>query len=172
MLYSTARDRGEFMRVLMALFLFPAFLLADRLPDNLIIQGKAETVLCGIDVTNSHDSDLLKRFGKPVIYLKYPQTVVDAAEITWNVEGSKIHVYINGDYIAYAVEVSGKASAITKTGRGLALGQTVTDLERIYGKKYRRRGSRITLQWEDETELRIKIANGLIVSIELVLSQA
>jgi len=164
------------MRFLIALFLFPAILLADHLPDNLITRGKEETVLCGIDVIRSHDSDLLKKFGKPTKYLKYPEAGVDEAEIRWNVDGSIIRAYINADHVAYSVEVSGKAGAITKTGRGLSLGQTLADLERIYGKKYWKQGNEITLQWDDKTaydptEMRVKIDNGLIVTITLFVME-
>jgi hypothetical protein len=155
------------MRLLIAMLLFPTMLLADHLPEDKIALGKPETVLCGIDVSRSHVRELVGKFGKPVTYDKYPKTK-DAAEITWEKSGSRIHAYINVDDIAYAVDVSGDASATTTTGRGLGLGQKLADLQRIYGNRFVTHGNRVTLQWRDGSELRATIANDRIVSLTLV----
>lgn len=155
------------MRVLIALAVFPGIVLADHLPETLLAQGRPETVLCGIDVIRSRTPELLEKFGKPISYDKYPKTE-EAAEISWDKEGSKIHVTINADDIAYAVRVTGARSAIAKTGRGLELGQTMEDLKSVYGDKFVKRGNIITLQWRDGTEMRVALDKGRIVSLMLI----
>jgi hypothetical protein len=154
-------------RVPIALILFCGMVLADHLPENLVARGKAENMLSGIDVYRSRVSDLLERLGKPVTYDKYPKTE-EAAEIVWDKAGSKIHATINIDDIAYAVTVSGKPSAITTTGRGLGLGQTVADVKRIYGNRLMKRGNRVIVQWQDGTEMRALFANSRIISLTLI----
>src|SRR5580704_15850730 len=109
------------MRIVLAMVLFPAMLAADHLPANLVARGDPESVLCGIAVNHTRVSELMEKLGKPQVYEKYPKTK-DAAEITWTNSGSKIHVFINVDDVAYAVEVSGVATPVAATGRGLRLG--------------------------------------------------
>jgi|SRR5579872_3690281 len=155
------------MRILITVLLFSGMVFADHLPTNLVARGKAETTLCGIDVKHSHVSGLLEKLGEPATYDKYPKTE-EAAEITWEKEGSKIHATINVDDIAYAVEVSGAANAIAATGKGLGLGQTIADLRRIYGNRFWKHGDEITVQWQDGTELRAKFLNGRIISLLLI----
>ncbi|MGA7930260.1 MAG: hypothetical protein WCA20_30235 [Candidatus Sulfotelmatobacter sp.] len=110
------------MRTLAIIVLLSSFGFADHLPANLIARGKPETLLCDIDVNHTTLSDLKKRFAAtPLSYKTHPETE-EAAEIMWDQEGSRIHVTINAGNIAYAVEVSGKPSQITKTGRGFFFG--------------------------------------------------
>jgi hypothetical protein len=156
------------MRVLMLfLLLSPTPVMSDHLPQDLLAKGEAEKTLCGIDVNKSHASDLLARFGKPITYEKYPATK-DAAEITWNRGGSRIHVYVNIDNVTYGVEISGSPASDATTGRGLSLGQTLADLKRVYGGRFEHNGSKITIQWQDGTELRATLLKGRISRLMLV----
>jgi hypothetical protein len=155
------------MRSLALVALLSAFSFADHLPANLIARGKPETLLCGIDVNHATLSEVKKRFATPLSYKTYPETE-EAAEIVWDQEGSRIHATINADNVAYAVEVSGKPSPIAKTGRGLALGQSSADIARFYGTRFRQRGNNITLQWDDGTELRVRLTAGRISSLQLI----
>jgi hypothetical protein len=157
------------MRTFAIIVLLSSFSFADHLPANLIARGEPETLLCDIDVTHTTLSDLKKRFATPLSYKTHPETE-EAAEIIWVQEGSRVHATINADNIAYAVEVSGKPSQIAKTGRGLALGQSSADVKRIYGPRFRKRGTNITLQWKDGTELRVLLTAGRISSLELIAS--
>ena len=109
--------------------------LCEHLPANLIARGKTETILCGVDVYHSTLAGLKGRFGAPTRFEEYPKTE-EAAEITWDKEGSIIHATINADHIAYAVELSGKLSSLAQTGSGLKLGQSLIDLRRIYGSRF------------------------------------
>jgi len=52
--------------------------------------------------------------------------------------------------------------------RGLALGQSLADVKRIYGSRFLQQGDNITLQWEDGTELRVHLTSGRISLIEAV----
>jgi hypothetical protein len=155
------------MRALVLVFLLPGFIFADHLPANLVALGKPETLLCDIDVNHTTLSDLMKRFSTPLSYKTHPETE-EAAEVIWDQEGVRIHATINTDNIAYAVEVGGKPSPIAKTGRGLALGQSSADIKRIYGPRFRQRGNDVTLQWNDGTELRVRLTSGRISSLELI----
>lgn len=157
------------MRSLALVLLLSSISFADHLPANLVAPGKPETLLCDIDVNHTTLSDLKKRFGAPLSYKTHPETE-EAAEIIWEQEGLRIHATINADNIAYAVEVSGKASPIAETGRGLGLGQSSADIKRIYGPRFRQRGNDITLQWNDGTELRVRLTDGRISSLDLIAS--
>lgn len=140
---------------------------ADHLPESRVARGPSETTLAGIDIHHSKVKELIERFGKPDSYKKYPETE-EAAEIVWNKDGSTIHATINVDDIAYAVEVSGKPTPITKTGKGLALGASVEDLKKVYGLRYLRKGDQVDLEWKDGTEMRAKLRSQRIESILLL----
>jgi len=155
------------MRLLALVVLLSGFSFADDLPSNLIAPGKPETLLCDIDVHHTTLSDLRKRVATPLSLKTHPETE-ETAEIVWQQEGSRIHATINADNIAYAVEVSGKASPIAKTGRGLAIGQSSTEIKKIYGSRLLRRGNDITVQWNDGTELRVRLTSGRISSLQLI----
>jgi hypothetical protein len=145
------------------------FTFADHLPPELIATGKPETLLCDIDVNHTTLADLKNRVAKPLSFKNYPETE-ETAEMIWEQDGSRIHVTVNADNIAYAVEVSGKASPIAKTGRGLAIGQSSADIKRIYGPRFLQRGNDITIQWKEGSELRVRLTSGRISSLELIAS--
>lgn len=155
------------MRCLILLALFPMMVLADHLPDNLIAQGKRESQLCAIEVNRTRVDELMKSFGKPAVYKKYPKTK-DQAEIAWDKHGTWIRTYINVEQIAYAVAVSGTPNEMAITGQGLRLGQTMDDAIRIYGKRYSRRQTEVLFQWKDGTELRISFEKDRINKLMLV----
>ena len=158
------------MRSLLLVILLSGLGFADHLPDNLMQRGKSETLLCDIDVYHTTLADLQKRFGSPLSYKTYPETE-SHVEIVWEHEGSRIHVRFNTDNIAWVVDVSGERNPMAKTGRGLALGQSLADVKRIYGTRFSQRGDDITLQWEDETELRIHLSSGRIGSLKLIADE-
>lgn len=158
------------MRPLILGVFLSSLCLAGHLPNNLMQRGKSDALLCGVDVYHTTLADLRKRFGAPLSYKTYPETKAHA-EVIWEQEGSRIHVTAHTDNIAYGVDVSGKPSPMAKTGRGLALGQSLADVKRIYGTRFLQRGDDITLQWEDETELRVHLTSGRITSLELVAGE-
>ncbi len=134
-------------------------------------QGQAETKLAGVTVNRTTLSELKERIAAPVRFKSYP--LPDAvSSMAWDQEGSHIYVSFTGQ-TARTVVVSGKPSARLKTGRGLALGQPVDDIERIYGPPLYQCDdcdSHIQ-QWKDGTELRIRAsASGQVTSMELIAS--
>ena len=107
------------------------------------------------------------KLGKPSQYETFPKTE-DSAEAIWSKNGSIIHAYIDADLVAYSVRLSGSPRADFTTGRGLALGQTVEDLKRLYGRRFLLRGNLITVQWQDGTEMRATLKDGKITSLVLI----
>ena len=141
--------------------------LADHLPPSLVARGRPEHVLAGVDVYKTTVKSLIERYGKPVSFKKPPETE-EAGEVTWNLQGSVLHVSMNADGTAYAAEVHGAPATLTRTGKGLRLGGSLQDVQRIYGSRYLRHGDEVTLQWSDETELRLHFAGQRIESMLLL----
>ena len=130
-------------------------------------QGQAETKLAGITVNRTTLSELKERVAAPARFKSYPLPGA-VSSMAWDQAGSHIYVSFTG-HIARTVVVS----AALKTGRGLALGQPVDDIERIYGPPLYECDDCYshTLQWEDGTELRIHAsAAGQVTSMELIAS--
>src|ERR1700712_4444750 len=131
------------MRRLFLFLVLPLLAFGDHLPDRLVALGPPEHTLCGIDVYQSKGSALLQTLGKPVSDEKYPKTE-EARELIWDRDGARIHATVNVADTAYAADVSGKPGTLTRTGRGLGLGQSLSDLRRIYGSRFRKRGNDVT----------------------------
>lgn len=140
---------------------------ADHLPPALVARGRPEHVIAGIDVYKTSVDSLMTKFGKPVSFKKYPQTE-ESGEVVWQVKGSTVHASMNADGTAYAVEVSGMPSAAVDTGKGLKLGASLPDAERVYGTRFLRQGDSVTYQWSDETELRLHFVGKQIQSMLLI----
>ncbi len=141
--------------------------MADHLPPALVARGTPEHVIAGIDVYKTSVDSLTARFGKPVSFKKYPQTE-EAGEVVWQVKGSIVHATMNADGTSYAVEVSGAPSEAVGTSKGLKVGASLADAERVYGTRVLRRGDQVTYQWKDETELRLRFAGKQIASMLLL----
>ncbi len=154
-------------RGFLLLMLFPAVVFADHLPANKVAAGRAESTLAGINIHKSRAKELIEKFGKPDSYKKYPETE-EQGEIVWKKDGAVIHATINVDEVAYAVVVSGKPNASTRTGAGLELGGSLADLEKVYGRRFGRRGDVVTVQWRDGTEMRVTLTGGRIATILLL----
>ena len=163
---------------LLTLLLTGMTAFADRLPDNLIAKGSPERLLGGVDIGLDHGTrakELLARLGKPETYKKTDS--MDCGQMMWVKGGSKLKAYIgcgkvHAEDSAVAVEVSGTPSDLTRTGAGLTLGATLADVKRLYGPRFARRSSRITVQWSDETELRLTLRGGKIIRMMLVANLA
>jgi hypothetical protein len=154
------------MRQLFLAVLLAGLCLADHLPDNLVQRGKADVLLCGIDVYHTTLADLKKRFGTPLTEKPYPDASAEV-EAVWEQDGSRIHVVIDAGHVAEGLDVSGKPSPVAKTGRGLALGQSLADIKRIYGSRYFRQGDEIRIEWEDGTHLTVTLSSGRISRLQL-----
>jgi hypothetical protein len=140
--------------------------------------GPPERTLAGVTVNRTTLSDLKKRL--PARWsLKTNSPGSGVSSIIWEEAGTWIYVSFTGQ-MARAVAVNGEPTFRSKTGRGLALGQSAADLERIYGSYYRSwPGDYYFLRWNDGTELRVHVYHpggphaatvDQISSIELIAS--
>jgi hypothetical protein len=130
-----------------------------------ISSGLPETTLSGVTVNRTRLLDLKKRAPAPLRPKTYSPTD-RVSSIAWDEAGSRIYVSFTGR-IARVVAVSGKPSSTSRTGRGLALGQSTDDVERIYGISLQH-GDYINVSWNDGTELRAHLTADRITSMELI----
>lgn len=151
------------------LFLFSltlSVLRADDLPEHLRIKGAADTLLAGIDVYKSTVREAIIKLGKPTKVIDYPETGPVAGERDYEWEEGQLKLtcgtwYDKGDEsVIYSVEVWGKNAdgRMGSTGRGLALGSTISEIHRIYGRRMlvnRLENGivQVTIQWRDDTTL-------------------
>ena len=125
---------------------------ADHLPENLLARGRPEEVLAGIHLERTKLSEIIRAHGKP--------SKIDGDDYYWEKHGWTLHLVIyrgagivNGEYIAM-IEVEGKnvPHLLSRTGRGLQLGDTMLAVQRIYGRKYKKdrlenKNIQIVVQW-------------------------
>ncbi len=157
-------------RLAWVIVLWSGVMAADHFPANLIARGPAEHTLGPVDVYHTKMSHLRETLGQPASLKKYPE-VEDSAEVVWNKGGLTLHANINVEDVAFAVDVRGEPNALARTGRGLSLGGSLADATRIYGTRYIKRGDVVTFQWRDETELRLRLKQERILSMQLVASE-
>jgi len=129
---------------------------ADHLPRHLLAGGNPEKVLAGIHLERSRLSDVIRTYGEPL--------KVEGDDYYWEKHGWKLHLVIyrgdsikNGEYVAM-IEVEGTdvPRGMNKTGRGLRLGDTISAIRRIYGRRFKERKlpklniHDVMLQWRRE----------------------
>jgi hypothetical protein len=156
---------------------------ADHLPKSKLAAGKPDTVLAGIDVYHTTVQQIIARWGQPDAVRDIPDqgTVAGGRDYVWKKNGDEI---ICGTWnnkalqsIVYSVEVRGTVGTrSTSTGRGLEIGQRLTNIVAVYGKRYavsasKLGGRQFTIQWSDETTLYITLnAMGRVVRMHLLAS--
>lgn len=163
---------GVFPKI-MALALLSAISLAtncfaDHLPPELQARGKPEKRLAGILLDHDRISDVIKLYGKPSRMEKQAEPPdanwVDTYDYYWTKPDIKLHLVVErgkeikgGEQIAL-IEVEGSRATgiIGRTGSGLKLGDSLADLRRIYGKRFKERNipklriHDVMLQWRSE----------------------
>jgi hypothetical protein len=132
---------------------------AEHPPKNLLARGKPEKVLAGVHLERSRLSDVIRAHGEP--------SKVEGDDYYWEKDGWKLHLVVyrgdgirNGEYIAM-IEVEGAnvPRGLNKTGRGLRLGDTMSAIRHIYGRKFEERNlpkrniHDVTVQWREEVSL-------------------
>jgi hypothetical protein len=129
---------------LVIIILLPATMCrADHLPSELLARGKPEKQLAGIHIERNTVADVIKRYGKPTKIEKQPSPAdLDMSDYYWTAAKAKLHVLVvrsaGIEYIGLIeVEGSGDSTLIRRTGRGLRIGDRLSDLTRIYGRKYK-----------------------------------
>lgn len=170
-----------------------AFGIGPDFADDVYSEGKAEHVVCGIDIYRINLTKIIETFGKPTkvkIETDKDDKQYDpgsgSKEYIWSLPHVEMHLY-SGYYTdtktgkiietaenAIAVLGSKPNGKIGFTGQGLALGDSFSKVENIYGKLIQVRGSQKTgdlhlqVTWHDSTYLSIDFdADGRVKSIRL-----
>ena len=127
-------------------FTLPILLLAigaaraDHLLETLLAKGKPEVELARINLETSTLEDVIRHYGPPTQEVG-AQNNPNWTGYIWELPRAKLEVSVDRDqtgtqidniYIAGTIE--GKDGL---TGRGLKLGDTLTDLKRIYGNVFK-----------------------------------
>ncbi len=121
---------------------------ADHLPDNLLAQGRPETRLARIDLKDVELADIIRRYGKPNRVKAWESDRPDFSssyDYYWLKPGLKLHVVVerllrkdpNWEVVTLVEVTSGTSRKVGRTGRGLKLGDTLMDLKRVYGFRFK-----------------------------------
>ncbi|HEY2390858.1 MAG TPA: hypothetical protein VGK22_06765 [Candidatus Angelobacter sp.] len=153
--------------VVLALTMVFGLVYADHLPLEQVAIGSPEIQLGPIRLEHTTKNDLVKIFGPPT----EEKTVPDDQDskrgerlYSWNINGDKLSVRTwfqpNGESPVDSAEVWGtNALKWARTGKGLNLGDSQTDLRRIYGRRFksgRRKTDNVlyvVIQWQNGTEV-------------------
>ncbi len=171
-------------KVLFILFTFfltsASFGTGPDFADDVYSNGKAEHVICGVDIYRINLTKVIKTFGKPTT-IKIETDKDDkqydpgsgSKEYIWSLPNTEMH-FFSGYYTdsktgkiietaENAIRVLGSKpnGKMGLTGQGLALGDSFSKVERIYGKLIQVRGSQkngdlqLQVTWKDGTYLSI-----------------
>jgi hypothetical protein len=178
--------KRQMKAVVLMLFLSfaSALLLADDLPSRRRAKGSSDTKLAGIDVYTSAIKTVIAKLGDPTKVIDVADTGVVAGgrDYEWTKKDLKLVCGTWNDKgensVVYSVELWGTDAAreIGRTGRGLKLGSTFSDIHRIYGQRMQMSKLdhgivQITIQWNDDTTLYLFLnKNGHIDHIHLLAS--
>jgi len=166
-----------------ALFLFAMPLTpGDELPDRLLAHGKQECALAGINVISSTVERAEASLGKPTSEeVTFPEQKGIAGEKTYVWRKSDVVVTLKTEFIhdprlkgrfgesPELVTVEGSNGAIGRTGRGLKLGDRLSETEKTYGSGFVKKDNTIEIQWKSGTVLLVTWNDkGLIDQIDLL----
>lgn len=130
--------------------------------ESVVLKGKADTSICGFDVTKAVLKDVKSKLGK----LKYKDKDELVKVYQWNKGALKVEIQIStdDDSIKHVTVKGDDPTGVCKTGRGLQLGQTLDDVKKIYGKLSSEtiisddgKGVSASLNWEQEADLYINM---------------
>jgi hypothetical protein len=147
---------GEVMRVLLALPVILVLVIgssasADHLPDSLLSDGRPEKVLAHFSLDSTKLASVIRTLGQP--------TRIEHENYFWVNDSWTLQLVVYfpnsaNEYLSMIrVEGSNVPPLFRTTGRGLRLGDSITDLVRIYGKKYlehklpKRKLHEVMVQW-------------------------
>src|SRR5207245_7009408 len=132
--------------VLLVLITFPSIGRADHLPDNLQAPGRPETTLARINLKDASITKIVKLYGKPTKEKRAEPSLPNSSgsiDYYWRRRGLNLHVQIEFATQqpewkpVVLVEVGiGTSRRVSKTGAGLRLGDTLSDLRRVYGRRF------------------------------------
>ena|SRR5579862_6598587 len=141
---------------LLSFILFASVCSADHLPPELQARGTPEKKLAGINLEHTRMSTIVKMYGKP--------TEVKDDDYYWIKSRLRLHLVVyrgkeirGGEYIGMIrVEGSRVTGVSGRTGLGLKLGDSLADLKRIYGRRFKERNipkrgiHDVMVQWATE----------------------
>lgn len=161
-------------------------LLGDELPPGLRAKGKPETSLAGIDISKASIADVVRKIGKPDKVIRESRlsgAATEATEYYWERSGVRLLVKAYGEngkgsreYLAVIeAEGPGFPGGLGRTGAGLKLGDRLSDLRHIYGRRFEERVLQnrkihdVAIMWRhSESSLAVKLdASGRIIAISL-----
>jgi hypothetical protein len=138
----------------------------DHLPEKLQARGRPETILGRINLRNTSIEEIVKLYGKPTEEKRWEPSLPNSSgsiDYYWRKKGLNLHVQIQ--FLPNdpkwkpvgLVEVGvGTLSSKSRTGAGLSLGSTLSDLKRIYGRRFHLRNipklkiHDVMIQWRKE----------------------
>jgi len=141
---------------------------ADHVPRSLQARGKPEKILAGISLDHGKIKNVIARYGKPTEVKRWVESPafneIPTYDYYWKKGDWTLHLVVSKGpgLIRYEIidliEIGGTASigASGKTGAGLWLGDKISDLVRIYGKRYQEHYVQsealheITVTWRNE----------------------
>jgi hypothetical protein len=141
---------------------------ADHLPDNLQARGAPETTLAAIHLTDRTKlADVIKLYGQPTKVSGSEETdpnIASSYHYYWVRPGLNLHVLVERlprkipgwEYVSLVEVDSGTSRKIARTGKGLKVGDSLKDLKRIYGYRFKVRDipklkiHDVMIQWHRE----------------------
>lgn len=142
---------------------------ADHFPVSKVAKSKPEHVLASVNVYSDKISSVIQRLGKPTNYSDVPLAdgPEGSGERTYEWFRKGIRVRVGTEYFTdkgsknivesapMIVDIwgSGAKSKLACTGAGLSLGDNTAKIQHLYGSRYQRDKSSVTLQWKDQTTL-------------------
>ena len=124
---------------------YPANSFADHLPEHLLARGRPETILAGIDLKHTSFEKIVRLYGKPTEQKRWEPGLPNssgAIDYYWRRRGLNLHVQVEflperPDWKSVGLAAVGRGtSRKVKTGVGLGIGDTLSDLRRVYGNRY------------------------------------
>lgn len=156
----------RFATVLLILIIFPSIGRADHLPDSLQARGRPETTLARINLKGASITKIVRLYGKPTKEKRLEPSLPNSSgsiDYYWHRRGLNLHVQIEFAIEqptwkpVVLVEVGvGSSRRISKTGAGIRLGDTLSDLRHVYGRRFHLRNipkfkiHDVMIQWHRE----------------------
>ena len=156
------------MVILAGLVLFASISRADYLADRLPASGKPENKLAGTHLTErTRLREIIKRYGKPTRVKSWESgnpNWSNQYEYYWQKPGLNLRVVVERlpqkipawEYISLIEANVGTSAKVGTTGRGLRIGQSLTDIRRLYGRRFKLRDipklkiHDVMFQWRQE----------------------
>ena len=154
-------------------------LWADHVPEKSQATGHPDSVLCGFDIYQVRRESLFARLGNPDKVEEHKAGPSDAPDIVYSwrkgdLEFSAAFFDKNPESTPFTLMVRGSSRSGDwgQTGRGLGLGDPFTAVGRIYGHSWSTRsGTRVLVQWDDETTIELHFSADKLESIKLLSAE-